>query len=804
MRAWPVLVGLTALAGTAGWPSAADAPRPSAPTTAARGVASRPTQPRTMSERFGFLGPDVYKAHGPADLVRIADLDADGRNDVLFVNNEKNRIVIYFQSTDGKLAKQEYNTERYIRDIAVGDFNGDGRSDLAYLGDPENVVVLLQRDQRRFADEQELRVKGRLLVAGDLNGDGRDDLVLVGKDDLQVLLTRPLVPAAQAGARVAFADPIKIEIEDPTIQRILLADIDGDGRLDLCTLGKNGQQITYRLQLRPPSSAPPPGAGPGVSAAPLFAPAVTQTLKDLRAADLAPLGAAPAARLLAFHNRTNALKVLALAAEEPKQPASAEEPYLLSSPRLYSFGASTARRAVAVGDLNRDGRPELLVADGGTAQLAVYRVGAGGPLADRAVYPTLSAATHLAVDSTTGEIFVVSPAERIIGVAREESSGRVTFPKPLGVADKPTAVALAAAGARGADLIYAAQNEQTRKSYIAWLFRQPDGRLVVPAPSAAPTAPPTSARIDIPDDDAVVSDLVPVDLDGDGLCDLMVFFEYQKPRLFLQRERGRFEDVSESSGFRKGLTLNLKRQELGLGDVNGDRRPELLVATRNFARSLALIQGAFEVTDQYNGRSGESAIVRAETLDLDGDGRNEIVLFDSRERELSILAQGKDQTYTIVQRVEVGPFTLRDLLIADLNADGRPDLVLVADDKFAVVYTGCRDRQFELVDEYQTLIEDGRYAGVTTGDLDADGRKEMLVIEGANAHVEILDLVGRSLIQELTFRVYDPGPRERPSRWNPEYSPAEPRRALIADLTGDGKDDLVLLIHDNLVIYRQE
>ena len=32
----------------------------------------------------------------------------------------------------------------------------------------------------------------------------------------------------------------------------------------------------------------------------------------------------------------------------------------------------------------------------------------------------------------------------------------------------------------------------------------------------------------------------------------------------------------------------------------------------------------------------------------------------------------------------------------------------------------------------------------------------------------------------------------------------EPREALIADLTGDGKNDLVVLVHDRILLYPQE
>jgi len=35
-------------------------------------------------------------------------------------------------------------------------------------------------------------------------------------------------------------------------------------------------------------------------------------------------------------------------------------------------------------------------------------------------------------------------------------------------------------------------------------------------------------------------------------------------------------------------------------------------------------------------------------------------------------------------------------------------------------------------------------------------------------------------------------------------SPEEPRETVIADVTGDGKADLILLVHDRVLVYPQE
>ena len=47
------------------------------------------------------------------------------------------------------------------------------------------------------------------------------------------------------------------------------------------------------------------------------------------------------------------------------------------------------------------------------------------------------------------------------------------------------------------------------------------------------------------------------------------------------------------------------------------------------------------------------------------------------------------------------------------------------------------------------------------------------------------------VFEERTFR----------SRRNDDY---EPREALVADVTGRGKNDLIVLVHDRILVYPQE
>jgi hypothetical protein len=104
------------------------------------------------------------------------------------------------------------------------------------------------------------------------------------------------------------------------------------------------------------------------------------------------------------------------------------------------------------------------------------------------------------------------------------------------------------------------------------------------------------------------------------------------------------------------------------------------------------------------------------------------------------------------------------------------------------------------LDGYETPIKDGRLADVVTGDLNQDGRKDLVFLETAKHHVDMVTFdAPHKLTPANRWQVFE----ERTFRSRGTDAP-EPREALIVDVTGDGKNDLVLLVHDRILVYPQD
>jgi hypothetical protein len=90
---------------------------------------------------------------------------------------------------------------------------------------------------------------------------------------------------------------------------------------------------------------------------------------------------------------------------------------------------------------------------------------------------------------------------------------------------------------------------------------------------------------------------------------------------------------------------------------------------------------------------------------------------------------------------------------------------------------------------------------VVSGDLNHDGRKDLVFLETAKNYLDlvIFSSAGK-LVPANRWQVFE----ERTFRGRRGGEQNEPREALIVDVTGDGKNDLVVLVHDRVLVYPQE
>lgn len=146
-------------------------------------------------------GPFAIHGDGAASLA-AADLNRDGRTDLVLANTTANTVAIFLQQKDGTLPKkpsrlvstgaQQPKDSIVRRQVVVaGDLNGDGNSDLVVTNSTAGLAsVLLGRGDGTFLDPITM---GTLplptgMAIGDFNGDSRLDLAIVSQGANKVSL----------------------------------------------------------------------------------------------------------------------------------------------------------------------------------------------------------------------------------------------------------------------------------------------------------------------------------------------------------------------------------------------------------------------------------------------------------------------------------------------------------------------------------------------------------------------------------------------------------------------------------------
>ena len=135
----------------------------------------------------------------------------------------------------------------------------------------------------------------------------------------------------------------------------------------------------------------------------------------------------------------------------------------------------------------------------------------------------------------------------------------------------------------------------------------------------------------------------------------------------------------------------------------------------------------------------------------------------------------------------------------DLAADGRSDIIVLGEDRFWCIPLGGSDLEIRVVGNHEPELDDMSYVDLVAGDLDGDGRDELLAVDSRESRMlEILaweDDTGWSGVYHFTIFELDPSYHGR------QGSATEPREVLLSDLTSDGKLDVALLIHDRVLVY---
>ncbi|HEY1250583.1 MAG TPA: FG-GAP-like repeat-containing protein [Thermoanaerobaculia bacterium] len=481
-------------------------------------------------------------------------------------------------------------------------------------------------------------------------------------------------------------------------------------------------------------------------------------------------------------------------------------------PVTYPVSADVSHFLVA-GDLNHDDKPDLVTND--AADVSVLLNLGNGTFGVASQYPggnpfgTVFAATIGDADGD-GEPDIVAFGSTL-AILSNDGTGRFAPPRIL-VPAFGTGVAIGDVDGDGTSDIVIAEGEPGAPDsggFVAILLGSGGGSYLAPVETWVGDSP---------------NGLILRDLDGDGVLDAAVVRDQYFGSSFVGVVRG--ESSAAFSAANQYFAGDGARA-LATGDFDGDGQVDFVTAnvtggdiTLLFGNGAARLRSATGVQPMFDPNL-------AVTGDFDGDGVLDIVAAGPRSDEgaVAFFHGNGDGTYAVPAFVPANG--LNGLAAADFNGDGKLDLAVGGPAGFdaTIVFLGNGDGTF------REVFRDGDLFATGTGDFNGDGIPDLLGDLGSNNEIVLtfgvgdgtftgfytiglsspdsaltpFDIDGDGHTDLAFYQLPDPSTPTDPALLQVFLSNgdgtvrfaynratvSDPSRIFFADITGDGKADLL-------------
>ena len=586
--------------------------------------------------------------------VEIQDLDGDGKPEILITTTSvtgpglgsitifKNNSASGAAFTAASFQQITLPFNLYPDILSVADVDGDGLQDIVALAPGANVnlgpsLVVLKNNSARgqvnasaFTENtiaQGAYINGKLAIA-DLDGDGKPDIV---------------------GGNIIFQNNGNLSFTSSSLgvtspAGVAVGDINNDGKPDLLILGSSDNSL-YLYQNT--------SAAGTLSASSFSLQSKTYCGKgpqDVKAGDLDGDGKPD----VAIINRSDSTACIFKNIYNNSSPSAA----WLDKKIQLNLGPVPYELQIA--DLNNDGLPDLLISNNNTATVTLIK----NKPADIPVITVFSPRQAAAgsVVTITGKNFTSSTSNVLVHFgsrpAQVQSLNDTTVKVvvPAGATHCQLSVTVLPIKRRATSTMFFNGTFAAKKKIESSDFNL---ALYVPMPG-------TLIRFS--------------DLDGDGLPDL-VYIDNTNGQIVVQRNTQGQGNRIDCSLFTKVLSLNdpIAFSDLEIADINSDGQPDIVLMKNDtvgyYLNTSTKGSIQFAAYQKFGSPQGYLWELRGKLLDLDGDGRLDIITSDHIFRNAATENSSGVEVKSGFSFSGTSPNnTTLFVAASDVDSDGKPDL----------------------------------------------------------------------------------------------------------------------------------
>jgi hypothetical protein len=273
------------------------------------------------------------------------------------------------------------------------------------------------------------------------------------------------------------------------------------------------------------------------------------------------------------------------------------------------------------------------------------------------------------------------------------------------------------------------------------------------------------------------------DVNKDGKPDLVIACKDKQVAVLLGDGKGGFRPAPGSP---IKLTINSGEMEMALGDVNGDGDLDLVVTDHDSYAVTVLLgdgKGGFAPApgSPFAAKKGQHPHTHGLALaDVNGDGKLDVITGNTDDNDVAVLLGDGKGGFAPAPgspfKVGPSPYTLA---VGDVNGDGKPDIITPNSepgDRTVTVLLGDGKGGFQPA-KGSPFAAAGRPIYIALGDVNGDGKPDLVVPHCDDSRVTVLLGDGKGGFAPAPGSPVDLGSRA----W----------AVAVADINGDGKADLV-------------
>jgi uncharacterized protein YjdB len=751
----------------------------------------------TISSSSFATKVDFTTGSQPSD-VALGDLDRDGKLDIVVTNKVSNTVSVFYNTsssgsiTSGSLAaKVDFATATSPKGVTVGDIDNDGKPEIIVANTGSGSVSVLRNTSTTgtmssgsFAAKVDLTAGSSpyAVAIADVDGDGKQDIAVSNRNSNTISVFRNASTAGTISSG-SFASKVDFSIGSD-LRGMALYDVDGDNKPEMVVVSDNNRDIVVRR-----NTAASGAINSGSFAAEVEFSIYNGGTPNYQGMAVGDLNGDGRADIVVADLGADRVRVLRNTSTTGTINSAS-----FSSVASISVGTGTEPMAAAIGDLDGDGKPEIIVANSNAGTVSVLRNDPPGPitgtftlcpsatttLGNIAAGGTWSSnATSVAtVSSSTGILTGISGGTATISYNLD--AGSVT--KVVTVTSAPAISSVSPmSGHPGAAVTISGSNFGTSAANNIVYFGA--------TRATVSSATESELGVTVPIDATYMN----VSVDNTGCGSRTGYSQY--PFLPTFDNSGYVTTVFNYSSF--NLATGSSPASGTLADLDGDGKSDLIVANlgpntvsvyRNISTSGSLTSGSFAAKVDFSVGSDPEKVVAG---DIDGDGKIDLVTSNSGDATVTVLRNTSTSGTITAGSFATGvAFSTmaepRGVAIGDIDGDGRPELAVACYTVDTVVVLQNRSTPGSITtssfSSYDGFPVNAGPISVAIGDIDGDGKKDVVVGNSPSSSVSVLhnvsvanSITSASLATKVDF--------------NTGSSPSD---VAIGDIDGDGKADIVV------------